>query len=177
MSRKPPIRMILAAVAIAAVGGIIGAGSVYATQTFSDVGPSNPFYDEIEWGAGYGITTGYEDGTFRPNRNVSRQETMAWFSRFNDTFYMTQTQSGFSSVSVMSQIAQCNSGDRALAGGGRISVGGTMMTDSYPVSGAGTPAYDTYDATGWYVRWESEGNTNYSGTTYTWALCGPKLAP
>ncbi len=176
MSRKSPIRMLIAAVAIAAVGGVIGAGTVYATQTFSDVGPAHPFYDEIEWGARNDITSGYGDGTFRPQNTVTRQAAMAWFSNFNDTFYMSQTQSGFSSTNVMTQSAQCDSGDRALAGGGRISAGSVMITDSYPIDGGGSVAYDPFDATGWKVRWESDDDATYTGTTYAWVLCGPQLA-
>lgn len=45
---------------------------------FVDVGPDHPFFEEIEWLAGTGITTGYHDGTFRPTAIVSRQ-TMAPF--------------------------------------------------------------------------------------------------
>jgi hypothetical protein len=39
---------------------------------FNDVPPTNPFYDAIRCLAGRGIVSGYDDGTFRPNNEVTR---------------------------------------------------------------------------------------------------------
>lgn len=52
------------------------------TPTFPDVGPSHPFFLEVEWLASTGITTGYDDGTFRPAAAVTRQSTAAFLYRF-----------------------------------------------------------------------------------------------
>jgi hypothetical protein len=51
------------------------------TPSFSDVGPSNDFYDEIEWMAVEGISTGYEDGTYRPSGQVTRGAMSAFMYR------------------------------------------------------------------------------------------------
>jgi hypothetical protein len=40
------------------------------------------FYKEITWLAGQGFTTGYEDGTFRPRRQVSREAMAAFLNRY-----------------------------------------------------------------------------------------------
>ncbi len=40
---------------------------------FADVPYTHTFYDDIEWLAQSGITSGYTDGTFRPNGVVNRQ--------------------------------------------------------------------------------------------------------
>jgi len=50
-------------------------------QSFSDVPPTHPFHDEIETMAASGITTGYDDGTFRPAANVTRQAMAAFLVR------------------------------------------------------------------------------------------------
>src|SRR5262249_27791411 len=42
------------------------------TPTFSDVPASHPFYAFIETAAAHNIVSGYGDGTFRPNTNVTR---------------------------------------------------------------------------------------------------------
>ncbi|MBF6614352.1 MAG: S-layer homology domain-containing protein, partial [Chloroflexi bacterium] len=42
------------------------------TISFSDVPPSNTFYASIECLACKGIVSGYDDGTFRPNNQVTR---------------------------------------------------------------------------------------------------------
>jgi len=43
-----------------------------ATPTFSDVPPSHPFYQFVETAAAHNIVSGYADGTFRPQNNVTR---------------------------------------------------------------------------------------------------------
>jgi hypothetical protein len=52
------------------------------TPTFPDVPANHPFYDEIEWLAATGITTGNPDGTFRPAAQVSRQAMAAYLHRY-----------------------------------------------------------------------------------------------
>ena len=53
-----------------------------ADHEFSDVGRDHPFHDSIGWLAGVGIASGYEDGTFRPARTVSRQAVAAFLHRY-----------------------------------------------------------------------------------------------
>jgi hypothetical protein len=52
------------------------------TPTFSDVRTSHPFRTEIEWLAATGISTGYDDGSFRPGEPISRQAMSAFLQRF-----------------------------------------------------------------------------------------------
>jgi hypothetical protein len=54
------------------------------TATFADVSPSHPFFAEVEWMADEGISTGYADGTYRPNTNVSRSAMSAFLHRASD---------------------------------------------------------------------------------------------
>lgn len=58
-----------------------------STPTFSDVPTAHPFYQEIEALAASGITTGYPDGTFRPNNYVTRQSMAAFLSRALGLFW------------------------------------------------------------------------------------------
>lgn len=51
------------------------------TLTFKDVKKTHAFYDEIEWLATQGITTGYPDGTFRSNVQLNRQQVAAFLYR------------------------------------------------------------------------------------------------
>src|SRR4051794_18804007 len=45
----------------------------YATpDSFSDLQPSHPFYEEMVFLEAEGIITGYSDGTFRPDEEVTR---------------------------------------------------------------------------------------------------------
>jgi hypothetical protein len=48
---------------------------------FDDVWPDSPFFDEVEWMAAEGISTGWPDGTFRPLDDVTRQAFAAFLHR------------------------------------------------------------------------------------------------
>lgn len=53
-----------------------------AQPGFSDTTVGRPFYLEIHWLAGEGISAGYDDGTFRPDAAVSRMAMAAFLQRF-----------------------------------------------------------------------------------------------
>ena len=53
-----------------------------AVATFPDTPTSHPFFMEIEWLAVTGVTTGFDDGTFRPASNVTRQAMAAFLHRY-----------------------------------------------------------------------------------------------
>jgi hypothetical protein len=48
---------------------------------FTDVPPTNPFCAEIQWMQSTGISTGFEDGTYRPAIPVTRQSMSAFLAR------------------------------------------------------------------------------------------------
>jgi Tol biopolymer transport system component len=48
---------------------------------YSDVGPGNQFLADIAWLRSHEITTGYDDGTFRPASSVSRMAMSAFLYR------------------------------------------------------------------------------------------------
>jgi streptogramin lyase len=54
------------------------------SPSFDDVGSSHPFYDDIEWMAAEEISTGYTDGTYRPDDAVTRQAMSAFMHRLAD---------------------------------------------------------------------------------------------
>jgi hypothetical protein len=51
------------------------------TPSFPDVSESHPFFHEIEWLSQSGIADGYDDGTFKPERSISRQAMAAFLAR------------------------------------------------------------------------------------------------
>ena len=53
-----------------------------ASARFKDVPADYPFVNDINWLAQRRITTGYPDGTFRPNGSVERGAMAAFFYRF-----------------------------------------------------------------------------------------------
>ena len=51
-----------------------GKPAVSGASTFSDVSSSAWYADPVAWAAANGVVSGFEDGTFRPNANVSREQ-------------------------------------------------------------------------------------------------------
>jgi hypothetical protein len=49
--------------------------------TFTDVGATTPFRAEIEWLAAEGVSTGFDDGTYRPGEPVTRGAMSAFMYR------------------------------------------------------------------------------------------------
>ncbi|OWY61479.1 hypothetical protein B7486_63575, partial [cyanobacterium TDX16] len=68
------------------------------TPTFTDVSPSHPFYREIEWMADEGISTGYDDDTYRPSTSVSRGAMSAFIFRFEDPTFVPPVEATFPDV-------------------------------------------------------------------------------
>jgi len=58
-----------------------GEPAVSVDAGFTDVPTDHPFHDEIAWMVNEGITTGFNDGTFRPTAPVSRQAMAAFLYR------------------------------------------------------------------------------------------------
>jgi hypothetical protein len=52
---------------------------------FPDVPTSHPFCGEIDWLVDEGVTTGFADGKYHPNDNVSRQSMAAFMYRLADS--------------------------------------------------------------------------------------------
>ncbi|WP_235347255.1 S-layer homology domain-containing protein [Arthrobacter sp. SPG23] len=56
-----------------------------AVSPFRDLAPGDRFYKEITWLASQRITTGYDDGTFRPGTPVTREAMAAFLYRYATT--------------------------------------------------------------------------------------------
>ena len=56
--------------------------AVTTTATFKDCGQTNQYYSAVQWAQSVGIASGYTDGTFRPNQNLTNQELYVFMLRF-----------------------------------------------------------------------------------------------
>ena len=73
-----------AAILFSATPSLANAGTTQYTHSFSDVTKDNRFYDDIMhlskgyvFGTGWNIINGYEDGTFKPTKTITRGEAPA----------------------------------------------------------------------------------------------------
>jgi hypothetical protein len=100
-SRRP--RRLRKALAAGLATVVLATGTAaFAAPAFDDVPESHPFYEEIQWMNDTGISTGYEDGTFRPGDPVTRQAMSAFMQRLynlQDTTYATAIDSAKSTSS------------------------------------------------------------------------------
>ena len=70
-----------------------------STPSFSDVPLNHPYYKEIEWMKAQGITTGWPDGTYRPEGSVNRDAMAAFFYRYaGSPEYTAPAQARFTDV-------------------------------------------------------------------------------
>lgn len=69
------------------------------TTSFKDVPSSYTFYEEIQFLVELGIIAGYEDGTFRPNQEVTRAQAAIMLARELGFENEPPTQTDFSDVS------------------------------------------------------------------------------
>lgn len=58
-----------------------GQPAVSSSNPFVDVSSDSPFYTAILWAAESGVTTGYPDGTFRPNSTCTRAHVVTFIYR------------------------------------------------------------------------------------------------
>lgn len=58
-----------------------GQPAVSVGNPFTDVGSDSPFYTAILWAVESGVTTGYPDGTFRPNSTCTRAHVVTFIYR------------------------------------------------------------------------------------------------
>ncbi|MFN7160572.1 MAG: DUF4352 domain-containing protein [Candidatus Gracilibacteria bacterium] len=70
--------------AIFLVGSLFGVGATFAAQmSFSDVSPSDWFYNDVQKMVDWDVIRGNPDGTFKPGNNVNRAELSAMWNRYN----------------------------------------------------------------------------------------------
>ena len=61
-----------------------------STAPFQDVAADHRLAAEIAWMREHGLITGYADGTYRPNRPISRGEVAAVMHRLHLEVYRTR---------------------------------------------------------------------------------------
>lgn len=63
------------------VAAVAAGPQAQATTWFRDVPPQHSFFNQINWLAASGITSGYGDGTFRPSTRVTRAQMASFLYR------------------------------------------------------------------------------------------------
>ena len=61
---------------------LAGKPTATAKSSFKDLEEGKWYTDAVNWAASVGVVNGYKDGTFCPNKNISRQEMTAMLARY-----------------------------------------------------------------------------------------------
>jgi hypothetical protein len=142
-------------------------GRAEANHKFSDIATGTFFHNSTAWLKDNGIADGYNDGTFGPNRNITRGQASYWFTNYNDSLDLVGDNIDPGESVAFALDLTCPAGKRAIAGGGNTSETDLLMTDSYPPG-------DSM----WRVRWESDDDTPIDPWFLNvWALCAPDTIP
>lgn len=93
-------RLIVTLIAVAVVA-VAGTAVAQTAQRFSDVPPDHEAFQAIEWAASAGVTAGYGDGTFKPDRPLSKRHAVVFMERFYDEILGAEQSEDFTRSDMM----------------------------------------------------------------------------
>ena len=102
--------------AVAAIASIVtvvaapGATAVAQVQRFPDVPADHYAYEAVEWAAEVGVTTGYNDGTFKPQRPLSKRHAVVFMERYYDEILGADQSDDFTRGDMMVLLKAINDG-------------------------------------------------------------------
>ena len=103
----------LAATCVVAAGlAVAAAGATAAAQSqrFPDVPADHYAFEAVEWAAGAGVTTGYTDGTFKPQRPLSKRHAVVFMQRYYDEILQADQSNDFTRGDMMVLLKAINDG-------------------------------------------------------------------
>ena len=155
----------LAAIVLAAgVIGALTATAVAQSQRFPDVAPDHYAYEAVGWAAEVGVTTGYDDGTFKPQRPLSKRHAVVFTERYYDEILRADESADFTRGDMMVLLKAINDG--TLRGAGTTEdpapdANGAAQSQRFPDV---APDHYAFEAVGWAA--EVGVTTGYTGGTF-----------
>ncbi len=102
-------RLTVALIAVAVVA-VAGTAVAQTMQRFNDVPPDHEAFEAIEWAASAGVTAGYDDGTFKPDRPLSKRHAVVFMERFYDDILGAEQSEDFTRSDMMVLLKAINDG-------------------------------------------------------------------
>ena len=81
-----------------------------AGRRFPDVAPGHYAFEAAEWAARVGVTTGYTDGTFKPQRPLIKRHAVVFMERFYDEILQAEESEDFTRGDMMVLLKAINDG-------------------------------------------------------------------
>ena len=98
-----------------------------ASARFPDVPVDHYAFEAVEWAAEAGVTSGYTDGTFRPQQPLVKEHAVLFMERYYDEILQAEQSEDFARADMMVLLKAINdgaSGDTAATSGGSAPTGG-----------------------------------------------------
>ena len=103
----------------------VPATAVAQSQRFPDVPPDHYAFEAVEWAAEVGVTTGYTDGTFKPERPLIKRHAVVFMERYYDEILQADESEDFTRGDMMVLLKAINDG---------------TISDTESDTGAGSPS-------------------------------------
>ena len=124
-------RAVVATVCIvAAVVAVPGSTAIAHGQRFSDVPADHYAFEAIEWAAEAGVTAGYNDGTFKPQRPLNKRHAVVFMERYYDAILQANQSNDFTRGDMMVLLKAINDG--TLRGGPAPRAAGAAQSQRFP---------------------------------------------
>ena len=94
----------------AGVGVAAPAAAESDSARFADVPAGHWAFEAVEWAAGAGVTVGYGDGTFKPQRPLSRRHAVVFMGRYYDEILQAEESPDFTRGDMMVLLKAINDG-------------------------------------------------------------------
>ena len=139
--------------AVAAVGCVVAilatmtASAVAQDPRFPDVPVGHYAFEAVEWAAGVGVTTGYEDGTFKPERPLIKRHAVVFMERYYDEILGAEESEDFTRGDMMVLLKAINDGalSDTDAGAEAESASGEATSPRFPDVPVGHYAFEAVE--------------------------------
>ena len=104
------LRCVAALVMVVALVVAVSAMAVAQSQRFPDVPSDHYAFEAVEWAAEVGVTTGYTDGTFKPQRSLVKRHAVVFMERYYDEILQAEESQDFTRGDMMVLLKGINDG-------------------------------------------------------------------
>ena len=115
---------------VAAVVAVPGSTAIAQSQRFPDVPVDHYAFEAVEWAAGAGVTAGYDDGTFKPQRPLSKRHAVVFMERYYDEILQADQSDDFTRGDMMVLLKAINDG--TLRTGPAPGAAGVAQSQRFP---------------------------------------------
>ena len=101
---------VAAVVSVVAVMAASAPTALAQSQRFPDVAMDHYAFEAVEWAVAAGVTAGYTDGTFKPQRSLSKRHAVVFLERYYEEILQAEESEAFTRGDMMVLLKAINDG-------------------------------------------------------------------